>query len=77
MNLYGGVSLNRLHRLTLDFADPPKGYGSLYMDKAAIDSHRDSVRTDDDYYRFLYNAETYSRPLIDMWRDPRRGGCSR
>ena len=72
MNLHGGVNLNKLHRLTLDFPDPPKGYGSLYMDKAAIDWRKERVRTDEDYYRFLYNAETYSRSMIDMWRDPKR-----
>ncbi len=75
MNLHGGISLNKVHRLNLDFPDPPQGYGALYMDRAAVQEMVRKLREDragphgKGYYGYLYQADTYSRDLIDMWAD--------
>ena len=69
MNLHGGINLNKVQRYETSYADPPEGYRLLYMDRSAVDKVIKRVRTDESYYRFLYNAESGSRPLLDMWRD--------
>ena len=75
MNLYAGIGLAKVHRYALDFTDPPRGYGSLYMDKAAVQRLIDRLRADKGgvygggFHGYLYNAEPASRPLIDMWAD--------
>jgi hypothetical protein len=76
MNLHGGVNLNKLHRYTLDFPDPPGGYGGLYMDKSVVETMKAKLRADKEgplgkgFYGYLYQADPPSRPLIDMWADP-------
>src|SRR5262249_13504496 len=69
MNLHGGFNLNKIHRLSLDFPDPPGGYGGLYMDQKVVEALKERVRTDKSYYRYLYNAEPTGRPLLDVWVD--------
>ncbi|MGD0094802.1 MAG: hypothetical protein ABSE73_33235, partial [Planctomycetota bacterium] len=77
MNLRAGINLNKLQRLTLDFPDPPKGYGSLYMDSAAVKRMIEKLRQDTQgkhgkgYYGYLYAAEPSARELVDMWADPK------
>ena len=79
MNLHGGFNLNKIHRLTLDFPDPPQGYGSLYMDREALAALKQKLREDSagphgkGYHAWLYRAEPYSRPLVDMWKDESGG----
>jgi hypothetical protein len=72
MNLHGGVNLNQVHRWTLDFPDPPEGYGTAFMSRQAIDALKTRVRDDPAYFQWLYNNDTYTRPLFDAWRDPGR-----
>ncbi len=69
MNLHSGINLNKVANWQFDFPDPPGGYGAMYMKKEAVDAMIQRIRTDDDYYRFAYNAVSYYRDLIDMWRD--------
>ena len=68
MNLHGGVNLNKLHRLSLDFPDPPQGYGAMYMKKTAVARLIKKLRTDEAYFRWAYSAEPSGRDLIDFWR---------
>ena len=75
MNLRGGINLNKVHRLALDFPDPPKGYGSLYMDRGVLQHMIEKLRQDKlgkngkGYYGYLYSAEPSARDLVDMWQD--------
>ena len=75
MNLRAGINLNKLHRLALDFPDPPKGYGSLYMDGAVVRRMIEKLRQDTQgqhgkgYHGYLYAAEPSARDLVDMWQD--------
>ncbi len=76
MNLHGGFNLNKIHRYTLDFPDPPGGYGGLYMDRKAVAALLQKLRADKGgpngkgFHGYLYNVDPPSRPLIDMWADP-------
>jgi hypothetical protein len=72
MNIHGGVNLDKVHRWTLDFPDPPEGYGTAFMGRKGIDSLKQRVRDDEKYYRWLYGNDTYTRALFDAWRDPGR-----
>ena len=72
MNLHGGVNLNKVHRWTLDFPDPPEGYGTAFMSRQGIDALKTRVKDDPAYYQWLYGNDTYTRPLFDAWRDPGR-----
>jgi hypothetical protein len=75
MNLHGGINLNKVYRYALDFPDPPGGYGGLFMNRAAVDALKRELRQDQagahgkGVYGYLYNADPYSRPLIDLWAD--------
>jgi len=75
MNLRAGINLNKIHRLTPDFPDPPKGYGSLYMDGGVVKRMIEKLRQDAQgkhgrgYYGYLYGAEPSARDLVDMWQD--------
>lgn len=75
MNLHAGFNLNKLHRYTIDFPDPPGGYGGLYMDRKAVEALKAKLREDKKgphgggFHQYLYNAEPTARPLIDMWAD--------
>jgi hypothetical protein len=77
MNLHGGFNLNKVLRYTLDFPDPPGGYGALYMDRKAVEEIKEKLRADKKgplgrgYYGYLYMADPPSRPLIEMWTDPK------
>lgn len=77
MNLHGGFNLNKISRYTLDFPDPPGGYGALYMDKASVQAIKKRLSADrlgrhgNGYLGFLWNAEPTARPLIEMWTDLR------
>lgn len=79
MNLHGGFNLNKVRRYTVDFPDPPGGYGALYMDRQAIESLKDKVRQErgappgKGIRDYLYAADPQSRPLIDMWAEPTGG----
>jgi hypothetical protein len=79
MNLHGAMDLSRLNAYVLTFTDPPEGYGRLFMEREIL--QRMMARVQDEvrrglnqytgpYYSYLYNAEPYARPLIDMWADP-------
>ncbi len=72
MNLHGGLNLDKVHRWTLDFPDPPEGYGTAFMGRQGIDALKARVKDDPSYYQWLYGNDTYTRPLFDAWRDPGR-----
>jgi hypothetical protein len=69
MNLHGGINLEKIHRYTLDFPDPPQGYGAMYMPKPAVEALIAKLRAEKDFFTWAYNAETMGRPLIDFWAD--------
>ncbi|MCY3020839.1 MAG: hypothetical protein NTW87_17620 [Planctomycetota bacterium] len=75
MNLRAGINLNKIQHLTLDFPDPPKGYGSLYMDSGVVKRMIEKLRQDTlgkhgkGYYGYLYGAEPSARELVDAWAD--------
>jgi hypothetical protein len=75
MNLHAGVNLNKVHRLVLDFQDPPNGCGSPYMPRKAVETMVEKLRKDTlgkhrkGYYGYLYAADPGARELIDMWAD--------
>ncbi len=69
MNLHGGINLDKVHRWTLDFPDPPGGYGGAFMPVEAVAKVKQKAREDQEYFKWLYNADPYSRPLFDAWTD--------
>lgn len=75
MNLHGGFNLNKISRYALDFADPPGGYGALYMDQKSVQTLKAKLGRDrlgpngKGFHAYLYQAEPSSRALIDMWKD--------
>ena len=69
MNRHAGISLAKVHRYQLQFPDPLRGYGGLYMDRQAVGRMSARLRADHSYYRQLYDGEPTSRPLLDMWAD--------
>jgi hypothetical protein len=69
MNLHGGINLNKVYRYQTAFADPVGGHLPLFMSGAAVNAVIARVRSDEDYYHRLYDAEPSARPLLDMWRD--------
>ena len=78
MNLHGGFNLNKLHRYSIDFEDPPGGYGGLYMERKQVEALKQKLRADKSgphgggFHQYLHNAEPTSRPLIDMWADEKK-----
>ena len=75
MNLHGGINLDKIQRYTLDFPDPPQGYGAMYMPKAALTKLIEKLCADTSgvhgggFHSWLYNAEPMGRQLIDLWAD--------
>lgn len=75
MNLHGGFNLNKVHRYQLDYPDPPRGHGALFMSTDAMEAIHTRLREDPEgphgsgYYAYLYRAEPYARPLVDFWRN--------
>lgn len=75
MNLHGGINLNRVHRIALEYPDPKRGYGGLYMDPVVLRRMIARLRADQpgpsgkSYYRRLYDADSYSRDLLALWAD--------
>lgn len=69
MNLHGGFNLDKISRWTLDFPDPPGGYGGAFMPAAAVADVKRRVREDDEFYHWLSNADPGTRPLFEAWRD--------
>ncbi len=69
MNLHSGINLNKVANWQFDFPGPPNGYGNMYMSKDAVEAMTERIRTDQGFYNFAYNAVSYYRDLIDMWRD--------
>jgi hypothetical protein len=69
MNIHSGINLNKISRLQFDFPAPAQGFGTMYMPAGAAKALIEHVRSDKAYYSFVYNAVSYYRDLIDMWRD--------
>ena len=75
MNLLAGpLTLTKLAAMELRFADPPGGYGGLYMSRQALADVVARVRHGyadgrKGAYGWLHSAEPMSRPLIDAWAD--------
>ncbi|MCL1856437.1 MAG: hypothetical protein FWF84_02180 [Kiritimatiellaeota bacterium] len=72
MNVHGGINLDKISRWTLDFEEPRGGYGAAFMSRSGIDALRRRVKEDEEYYRWLYNNDTYTRALFDAWREDGR-----
>ena len=74
-NLHQGINLNKIHRLILDFPDPPQGYGSIYMRPDALEPVIEKLRADREgphgngYYGNLFRSDPGARDLITMWAD--------
>jgi hypothetical protein len=68
MNLHGGINLNKVSRLSADFA-PATAFGSLYMAPGAVGAVMKATREDPRYYTLLYTAVPSCRDLLDLWRD--------
>ena len=77
MNLHAGINLNKIHQLALDFADPPQGFGSPYMDRAAVRRLMARLRQDKGYIGRLSAADPYSRDLLAMWADESGQGIAK
>ncbi|MFN3651061.1 MAG: hypothetical protein ACK47B_15915 [Armatimonadota bacterium] len=71
MNLHGGINLNKLHRYVLDYPDPARGYGALFMEKAPLQQLNDRIRREPegDDFRRLAEGDGYSRELLQFWSD--------
>jgi hypothetical protein len=75
MNAHSGISLAKLVHWQLDYPDPQRGFGAIFMDKSIIQAMLDKLRADKGghygrgYCQYLYNAEPGARDLIDMWAD--------
>ena len=75
MNLHAGINLNKVHRLIVDFHDPPGGYGSPYMGRAVVERMIEKLRKDTGgqhgkgYHGYLAHADPSARDLIEMWAD--------
>lgn len=69
MNLHGGINLNKIHRWTADFPDPPGGYGAMYVKPEVIQGLRVRMRDDDAFYRRMYAEFPLARDLYDIWHD--------
>lgn len=69
LNLHSGIGLNKIHRIDLSFASASKDFGSLYMKPDATRAVVKNIREDQRFYGFAYNAVSYYRDMIDMWRD--------
>ncbi|MHB9134534.1 MAG: hypothetical protein ACYDBB_25965 [Armatimonadota bacterium] len=76
MNVHAGINLQKIAHMQLDFPDPKRGFGSPFIDKSVVDAMLEKLRADKSgkygggFHQYLYNAEPYSRGLIDMWADP-------
>lgn len=73
MNLYAGFGLTKIRRYQLQFPDPPRGYGSPYMDMHAVERLRKRLRSDARYLRQLWDEEPSSRALMELWTDATGG----
>lgn len=75
MNLHGGINLDKVKRYTLDFPDPPQGYGAMYMPKPAVEALIAKLQADTGgihgggFLSWAYSAEPMGRPLIDLLAD--------
>lgn len=71
MNRLSGLGDGRLGRYeSWDYADSPFVQNGLFMSKETLQAMIQKVKTDETYYRYLYNAEPTIRDLIDYWRAP-------
>jgi len=77
MNLHSGFNLNKLCRYQVDFADPPGGWGGLFLPRAELEILRERIRTDQafrDYARpyapshvnlFTAKTDAYVRLVVN------------
>ena len=70
MNIHGGINLNKVHRWSADFPDPPGGYESFYLRADAMRDLRRRLNTDEAFYRRLWNEFSMSRDVYGLLRDP-------
>jgi len=74
-NIHQGIDLNKIHRLELDFPDPPQGYGAMYMPREALKDVIEKIRADTGgrhgkgFYGNLMHADPPSGDLFTMWKD--------
>ncbi|MHB9134065.1 MAG: hypothetical protein ACYDBB_23595 [Armatimonadota bacterium] len=71
MNIHGGINLDKLVHMTLDYADPTPPFGQMYMERSILNGMISRSRTDTTYFNYLYNTEpqAVTRLVTDMWRD--------
>lgn len=72
MNIHGGLNLSKINRWVFDFPDPSQGYGAAFMSRSAMEALRKRVREDNDYYNFLVQKDSWTRPILDSWRESGR-----
>ena len=75
MNLHGGVNLNALAKLPVDYPDPPGGYGTLYAPVSAWKGVAEALREEQrkggrTLYGQQYNANPYLGDLLQYWASP-------
>lgn len=75
MNLHAGVNLTALASLPAEYADPPSGYGSLYVEpevcqrlKAALQA--EAAKKDKTLFNRLSAVDPYFRDIVEFWRQP-------
>ena len=78
MNLHGGVNLNTLAGLPVDYPDPKDGYGTLYAPATAWKGVADALREEKlkggrTLYRKQYNLNPYLGNLLQYWAAPHDG----
>lgn len=83
MNLRGGINLNKVHRVQVDYPDPKRGYGTLFLDAAAVQRIIQKLREDKGgpygkgYYHRLFEGEPSCRELLAAWANPAGGGVQK
>jgi hypothetical protein len=69
MNLHGGINLDKVHRWTADFPDPPGGYDSFYLRADAMRDLRRRLQNDEAFCRRLWSEFSMSRDIYELLQD--------
>ena len=75
MNLHGGVNLNTLAKLPIEYPDPREGYGTLYAPVTAWKGVADALREEKlkgghTFYRQQYSRNSHLGDLLQYWASP-------
>ena len=69
MNIHAGINLNKIAAMPFEYADPPGGYGSLYLPREATARLIGRLQGDDGQRQRLRHADSYLAELIDLLAD--------